>query len=62
MLARLRGGVGTETNQDELSTGRVWVAGFQDFTARSRLERVLKLTNPLLFPNFFFGPRKTADN
>jgi hypothetical protein len=35
--------VGTGTKEDELSTGRVWAAGFHHVTARSRLARVLKL-------------------
>ena len=60
MLASLRGNVGTGTKEDESSSGRVWAA----VTARSRLARVLKLTNRLLlqFSNFFFGPRYTADS
>jgi hypothetical protein len=33
--------------EDESSTGRVWAAGFHHVTARSRLARVLKLTNVL---------------
>jgi len=33
--------------EDELSTGRVWAAGFHHVTARSRLMRVLKLMNRL---------------
>jgi hypothetical protein len=32
---------------DESSTGRVWAAGFHHVAARSRLARVLKLTNRL---------------
>jgi hypothetical protein len=32
---------------DESSTGRDWAAGFHHVTARSRLARVLKLTNRL---------------
>jgi uncharacterized protein YifE (UPF0438 family) len=53
--------------EDESSIGRVWAAGFHHVTARSRLARVLKLTNRLFnFPNFFSGhgkPRitETAD-
>jgi hypothetical protein len=41
----LRGSVGTGKKEDESSTGRVWAAGFQHVTARSRLAGVLKLTN-----------------
>jgi len=47
MVASLRGIVGTGTKEDESSTGRVWDAGFHRITARSRLERVLKLMNRL---------------
>jgi hypothetical protein len=47
MVASLRGSVGTQTKEDESSTRRVWIVGFHQFTARSRLARVLKLTNPL---------------
>jgi hypothetical protein len=47
--------------QRKISTGRVWAAGFHHVTARSRLARVFKLTNHLIF-QIFFGPRKTADN
>jgi hypothetical protein len=43
----LRGSMGTGTEEDETSTGRVWAAGFRHVTARSRLVRVLKLTNRL---------------
>ena len=35
------------TKKDESSTRRVWAAGFQNFTARSRLTRVLKLVKRL---------------
>jgi hypothetical protein len=43
--------------EDESSTGRVWTAGFHQVTARSRLERVLKIMSPLFleFSNFFSG-------
>jgi hypothetical protein len=41
----LRGSVCTGTKEDELSTGRVWAAGFHYVTARSSLARVLKLIN-----------------
>jgi hypothetical protein len=53
----LRGSVSTGTKEDELSTGRVWAAGFHRATARSRLARVLKLTNRLFLQvsNFFSG-------
>jgi hypothetical protein len=43
----LRGSVGTETKEDESSTGRVWAAGFRHVTARSCLAGVLKLMNRL---------------
>jgi hypothetical protein len=46
-VASLRGSVGTGTKKDESSTGRVWAAGFHYITARSRLARVLKLTDRL---------------
>jgi hypothetical protein len=56
--------VGTGTEEDELSTGRIWAAGSHHDTARSRLARVLKLMNSLFlqFSNFFLGrgkPRTT---
>jgi hypothetical protein len=35
------------TNEDESSTGHVWVAGFHHAAVRSRLARVLKFMNPL---------------
>jgi head-tail adaptor len=31
--------------EDELSTVRVWAAGFHQVTARSRFARILKLVN-----------------
>jgi hypothetical protein len=43
----LRGSVSTGAKEGELSTGRVWAAGFHNFTARSRLAGVLKLMNRL---------------
>jgi hypothetical protein len=43
----LRGSVSTGTKEDESSIGRVWIAGFQHVTARSRLSRVLILMNRL---------------
>jgi hypothetical protein len=51
----LRGSVGTGVKEDESSTGSVWAAGFHHVTARSRLARVMKLTNRLLLyiSNFF---------
>jgi len=39
--------MGTGTNEDESSIGRVWAAGFHHVTARSHLARVLKLMNRL---------------
>jgi hypothetical protein len=47
MVASLRGSVGTGTQEDESSTGRVWAAGFRHVTAHSRLARVFKLMNRL---------------
>jgi hypothetical protein len=47
--------VGTGTEEDESSTGRIWAAGFHHVTARSRLARVFKLNE--LFFHFFSGPR-----
>jgi hypothetical protein len=41
----LPGSVSTGAKEDESSTGRVWAAGFHDFTARSRLVRLLKVIN-----------------
>jgi len=35
MMASLQGSVGTETKEDESSTGRVWAAGFHHVMARS---------------------------
>jgi hypothetical protein len=37
----MRGSVRTGAKEDESSTGRVWTAGFNHFTARSRLAGVL---------------------
>jgi hypothetical protein len=45
----LRGSVSTAATEDELSTGRLWAAGFHHVAARSRLAGVLKLMNPLFF-------------
>jgi hypothetical protein len=39
--------MGTGRKEDELSTGRVWAAGFHLVTACSRLALVLKLMNRL---------------
>jgi hypothetical protein len=47
MVASLRVSVDTGTKEDELSTGRVWAAGFHHVTARSLLARVFKLMNRL---------------
>jgi len=47
MVASLQGSVGTGKREEELSTGRVWAAGFHHVLARSRLVRVLKLMNCL---------------
>ena len=46
-MVNLPGNVGSETKEDESSTGCVWAAGFQRVTVRSRLARVLKLMNCL---------------
>jgi len=59
IVASFRGSVGTETKEDESSTGRVWADEFHHVTARSLLTRVLKIMNPfisLIFQFFFFGP------
>jgi len=37
MVATLQGSVGTETKEDESSTGCVWAVGFHRVTACSRL-------------------------
>jgi len=47
MVASLRGSMGTGTEEDESSTGRVWAAGFHHVMARSHLARVFKLINRL---------------
>jgi hypothetical protein len=44
----LRGSVSTGAKENESSVGRIWAAGFHLVTARSRLARVLKITNRLL--------------
>ena len=61
IVASLRGSVGTGTKEDKSSIVRVWVAGFHHVTVRSRLARVLELTNRLFLwlPNFFSGRGKT---
>jgi hypothetical protein len=43
----MRGSVSTGAKQDELSTERVWAAGFHHFTVRSRLAGVLLLMSHL---------------
>jgi len=55
MVASMRGSVGMGTKEDESSTGCVWAVGFHHVMACSRLARVLKLMNSLIFnfPNFF---------
>ena len=60
MVANLRGTVGTGTKEDESNTGSIWAAGVHHVTARSRLARVLKLTNSLFlqFSKFFSGHGK----
>ena len=47
MVASLWGSVGTETKEDESSTGHIWAAGFHHVTACSLLARLLKLMNSL---------------
>jgi hypothetical protein len=47
IVASLRENVGTGTKEDESSTWRVWAAGVHHVTPRSRLARILKLTNRL---------------
>jgi hypothetical protein len=44
----LRGDVSTGAKEDELSTGRVWAAGFHHVTARFRLARVLNMNHSFL--------------
>ena len=58
MEANLRGRVGTGTEEDESSTGRVWAAGFHHFMTSSCLGCVLELMYRL-FPYFsiFFSGR-----
>jgi hypothetical protein len=48
--------VGTETKEDESSTGRVWAAGFHRVTARSRLGGRFETYEPFisLIFNLFF--------
>jgi hypothetical protein len=43
----LQGSVNMGAKEDDLSIGHVWTAGFNHVTARSRLERILKLMNRL---------------
>jgi len=47
LVASVQGSVCTGTKEDESSTGRVWVAGFQHVKALSRLACVLKLMDRL---------------
>jgi hypothetical protein len=47
----LRGSGSTGGKEDELSTGRVWAAGFRHVTARPRLADVLKITDRLFNNN-----------
>jgi head-tail adaptor len=53
----LRGSVSTGAKDDESCTGRVWVAGFHDVTARSRLARVLRLESFVSLILKFFSCR-----
>ena len=55
IVTSLRGSVGTETKEDESSTGRVSAAVFRHVTPRSGLARVFKLMNRLFlyFSKFF---------
>jgi hypothetical protein len=58
MKANSAGSVSTGEKEDEPCTGSVWVAVFRYVTARSRLARILKLTNRIYFFNFqIFGGR-----
>jgi hypothetical protein len=52
--------VGTVKKEDESSTGRVWAAGFQHVTARSRLAGVLKIMD-LPFNEFSIFFRATEN-
>jgi len=47
-VASFWGNVCTGEKEDELSTGRIWAAGFHHVTARSRLACVLILMNHLV--------------
>jgi len=47
MMASLQGSVGTGTQQDKPSTGRVWAAAFHHITARSGFASVFKLRKRL---------------
>jgi hypothetical protein len=54
--------VGAGTKEDESSTGRVWAAGFNHVTARSRSSRVFKLMKLYFFnfPIFFRAAAKSG--
>jgi hypothetical protein len=45
----LRGSLSMAAKEDELSTGRIWAAGFHHVTTRSRLACVLKPFISLIF-------------
>jgi hypothetical protein len=47
----LRENMSTGAKEDELSTGRIWAAGFHHVMAFSHLVCILKLTN-VYFSNF----------
>jgi hypothetical protein len=60
MVASLWGSVGMGTEEDESSTGCIWVAGFHHVTTHSCLARILKLMNRLFlqFSELFSGHSK----
>jgi len=58
LVASLRGSMGTGTKKDGSSTGRVWAAGFHNFTACSCLSYEPFIS--LIF-QIFGGPWWTAD-
>jgi methionine salvage enolase-phosphatase E1 len=55
VVASLQGSVGMGTKEDELSTGRIWAAGFHHVMAHSHLVHVLKLRTVYFFnfPNTY---------
>jgi len=61
-VGSLRGSVGMGTKEDELSTGRVWAAGFHHVTALLAWRAFWNLWTISLIFQIFFGPRSTAHN